>query len=100
MRGLIVDYLRKLVPTIPSGVRLASWWRDSDRNATVGGHPQSQHLYALATDWAGDPLALRQLEVMAEFYGLTAVNEGDHLHVQRYPHGALARAGFPFPPRI
>lgn len=98
-RGFIVDYLRLLIPHIPAGVHLASWFRDADRNATVGGHPESQHLYALATDWTGDPLALRQFELFVEAHDLVAINEGDHLHIQRFPHGVLASAGFPFPPR-
>ncbi len=98
LRPLIVDYLRRLVPAIPAGVHLASWFRDPLWNANVGGHASSQHLYALATDWDGDPLALRQLELFAAFRGLVAVNEGDHLHVQRFPHGALESVGFPFPP--
>lgn len=100
IRPLIVDYLRKLIRVIPPGVQLVSWYRDADHNATVGGHPESQHLYALATDWTGDPLALRRFELFAEFAGLHAVSNTNRLHIQRYPAGALSAAGFPFPPRV
>jgi len=99
-RSMILAYLRRLVPIIPSGVRLASWYRDADRNEAVGGHPESQHLYALATDWSGNPQSLRQFELFAEATGMVAVNEGDHLHIQLYGHGVLASAGFPFPARV
>ena len=100
MRGLIVAYLRNLVPHIPAGVHLTSWFRDAAHNRSVGGHRESQHLYGLATDWSGDPVALRQMQLFVTEHDLVAIQEGDHLHIQAYPHGVLASAGFTFPPRV
>lgn len=100
LRALLVDYLQRLIRSIPSGVHLSSWHRTARENAAAGGHPHSQHLYSLATDWTGPPAALTRTAFLAEGNGLFAVVESDHVHVQRFPAGLLAQAGLPFPPRF
>lgn len=62
---------------------VVSWFRTKSRNAAVGGHPQSKHLRGLAVD-----VVLNQGITKAAFIreanisGLTAIDEGDHIHVQ------------------
>lgn len=69
---------------------LTSWYRDLAANAAAGGSPESQHLAALAADWVGPPDVLDSLEVASRNYGLVAVREATHLHVQLAPAGFLA----------
>lgn len=68
-------------------LELTSWWRSRSHNREVGGVESSQHLLGLAWDVAGadqDEFARR-----ARMRGLTVVDEGDHVHVQRYPAGVI-----------
>jgi len=74
------------------GVRLTSWLRDTTRNAQVGGSPSSQHLVALATDWAGDFDRIQFIRAM-NAQGLQAIDEGSHVHVQAFTAGTLRRLG-------
>jgi uncharacterized protein YcbK (DUF882 family) len=67
-------------------VRLTSWYRDPANNARVGGHPQSQHLLALAIDFLPDHAGARLADA-ARSVGLVVIDEGDHFHVQRFPSG-------------
>ena len=71
------------------GVSLTSFYRDTESNRSVGGSPRSQHLVALAADFAGDRLKLRHLAEHARALGLVAIDEGSHLHLQRFPAGRL-----------
>lgn len=68
-----------------SGVLATSWYRDPRVNRDVGGHPSSQHLLGLAVDLITEApmLAVSDLNEL----GLTAVNEGSHIHVQYWPAG-------------
>ena len=100
LRYMLLDFMRRLIPIIPDGVRPTSWYRSAEENAAVHGDRESQHLYALATDWTGSGPGLQRMRFLAPTRGLVAVPEDDHLHIQRYPHGLLALAGFPFPPRV
>ncbi len=63
-------------------VNLSSYMRTRERNRLVGGHPESQHLVGLAADFTGPTQRFKQ---WAEYYGLVAVDEGSHLHLQRLP---------------
>lgn len=71
---------------------VTSWWRDPWNNATVGGHPESQHLYGLALDF--DSSNLCQLEENLQNTDLVVVREQTHVHVQVYPAGMLGQLGF------
>lgn len=78
-----------LLASVYPGV-LTSFWRSPEHNASVGGSPNSQHLVALAfdfvpDDWAQAPAFL----ALAQQLDLVALNEGDHIHVQRYRAGTL-----------
>ena len=64
-------------------VIITSWWRDRRHNAEVGGHPSSQHLTGTALDLAKTPEATRFAQ-HARRYGMIAVDEGDHWHVQLF----------------
>lgn len=79
------------------GLTVTSWWRGPGHNRNVGGSAESQHLFALAVDIAGDIQRLRRVAQGAAAMGLFAVLEPGHLHIQRHPAGALRRAGVTFP---
>lgn len=79
------------------GTTVTSWWRSPQHNRAVGGHPESQHIFALAIDVAGTRDQRRDIVTAARRVGLTAVDEGSHVHVQAFPAGALRRAGVRFP---
>jgi hypothetical protein len=75
--------------------RCTSFYRDPEHNRQVGGAPRSQHLLGLAGDWVV-PHEFRQhfLDVCT-FLELTAVDEGSHIHVQRFEAGRLPANLFP-----
>ena len=75
--------------------RLTSFYRDEETNRRVGGAPRSQHLLGLAGDWVVPPQYREQFKQVATFLGLIAVEEHDHVHVQRYEAGALPALLFP-----
>ena len=99
VRGLIVDYVRRLLPAIPPGVHLESWHRTWDENVAAKGKPESQHLLGLATDWTGTEKALDTLAIRARrqglhpFKGVSPRTGTRLLHVQRFPAGALRQLG-------
>ena len=68
---------------------ITSWYRDPVQNQRVGGHPQSQHLYALAVDVV--TARPERVAAVARRVGLVAVIERDHVHVQAYPAGYVER---------
>ena len=94
---VIVAYVRRLIPALSRDLSLTSWYRDPIHNHSVGGDPHSQHLVALATDWAGPPDALDQLVELARLQGLHPVARRGYVHVQAFPAGALGRIGVEFP---
>ncbi len=65
-----------------------SFYRTPSQNASVGGHPWSQHLVGLAADHAP---ASRWFRTAAREAGLVVVNEGTHDHVQGWRAGTLER---------
>jgi uncharacterized protein YcbK (DUF882 family) len=74
-----------------ASLAVTSWYRSRAHNDAVGGARFSQHLLGLALDTV--PVAGAQRAQLAAAFrrqGLTAVDEGDHLHVQRFPAGALS----------
>lgn len=95
------DFYRWLLPrlnliarTFPNS-QPTSWWRSNARNLDVGGAPRSQHLLGWAVDFAGPRDESRQMVAMAQDLGLTAVDEGDHVHLQMYPAGVIPDRFFP-----
>ncbi len=80
-----------------SGLTVTSWYRTPEKNRIEGGQPQSQHLFGLAWDVTVPFDALGHLKSHLQAQGLTAVQERDHVHVQAFPAGVLARAGVTFP---
>lgn len=74
------------------GVSVAtSWWRSPADNQSVGGAPDSQHLFALGVDLVGDN---QQILADARALGLIAVDSGRHVHVQGWPKGIARSSGF------
>lgn len=70
-------------------VGLSSWYRSPARNLEVGGAERSQHLYGTALDLVGPGAkdAAKQLRAR----GWTALNEGDHWHVQVFASNPFPR---------
>jgi len=68
-------------------VGVSSWWRSRSENARVGGDPNSQHLLGLAVDIVGTSNMVLAAALGAK--GLTALNEGTHVHAQLYPAGVV-----------
>jgi len=95
------DFYRWFVPRVQLIQRIfpawqpTSWWRSSSRNLEVGGAVRSQHLLAWAADFAGPRDEAAQLVAVARQLGFTAVDEGDHVHLQMYPAGVIPDRFFP-----
>jgi hypothetical protein len=70
-------------------VTATSWWRSPSENARVGGDPFSQHLVGWAVDAVGP--GSTAFAKQARLYGLTAVVESTHVHLQLFPPGILRR---------
>jgi len=96
---LIVDFYWKAVAGVQGfrGLSVTSWYRTPEKNRIEGGAAQSQHLFGLAWDVVVPRDALDHLQGHLRAQGLTAVRERDHVHVQAFPAGSLARAGVTFP---
>lgn len=92
----LVDRASIVMWVVP-GLRPTSWFRDPASNRAAGGDPESQHLFALAVDFAGSQDALREANWVAREVGLIPDPGAGHLHTQLFPRGALARAGVTFP---
>jgi uncharacterized protein YcbK (DUF882 family) len=76
---------------VDPSARVTSWYRDADHNRSVGGSPQSQHLYGFALDITSDRPEL--VIAAARSAGLHVVDEMDHIHLQLFPAGFLADLG-------
>jgi len=77
-------------------VVVTSWYRSAADNVRVGGAVNSQHRYATAFDLAGPFLRTSARNAVASrlrAQSFFVLDEGDHLHVQAFPAGALSRAG-------
>jgi hypothetical protein len=92
---LIREFVTRAVQTFQPGQMLTSWHRTPESNAAAGGDPESQHLFSLAADIAGPGRDFTAH--LARRLGLYAVQEFDHVHLQLFPAGVLARAGVEFP---
>lgn len=76
----------QLATEFPS-VTMTSGVRSAERNAQVGGQPNSQHLDGTAADYAVPGNMKPAFISRARQLGYQAIDEGDHIHVQR-PRGA------------
>lgn len=84
------------VLSVYPGAVVTSWWRSELRNMQAGGAPMSQHLLGFAADYAhADRRQHVGMASIARSFGLIAVDEGDHVHVQTFPAGALPSELFP-----
>lgn len=90
-RPYVVDFVRRAYPIGEDlNVAISSFHRTRSHNVEVGGAETSQHLLAIAWDVVGpDALVYAQ---RARAAGLVVIEEGDHVHVQRYPRGVLPAA--------
>jgi hypothetical protein len=62
---------------------VTSWLRSKQHNVSVGGVPDSRHLFGLAVDVVFDrPEDRADFGLMATGLGLQVIDEGDHVHVQ------------------
>jgi len=89
-----IEFIERLIRIVEAspGIQFTSWWRDYFQNLSIGGDPQSQHLFGFAVDLVTPrPEEVAQL---AELLGMIAVVEIDHVHIQILPAGTLARLGF------
>ena len=93
----ILSFLMELSPVL---VRhrciLTSWYRDRASNEAAGGASSSQHRVGLAVDLVPTRGTYGALMRSCQRRDLVAVFELDHVHVQRYPAGALAAIGVDF----
>lgn len=73
---------------------ITSWYRTAEHNVAVGGQIGSQHRYGCAFDLVV-PDPAQRVQAMAALRRETffVIDEGDHLHVQAFPAGALRKAG-------
>ncbi len=78
-------------------IALTSWFRTVEANRLEGGDEDSQHLFALAMDLRVPLDIVPNLMTRGRQMGLVMVQERNHVHVQAFPAGALARAGVRFP---
>jgi hypothetical protein len=65
------------------GVQMTSGLRTPERNAAVGGKPNSQHLRGTAGDYVVPQAQKAAFMQQVEAAGLQAIDEGDHVHVQQ-----------------
>lgn len=79
-----------LVQEFP-GATMTSGVRTAERNAQVGGQPNSQHLTGTAADFAMAPGIKPAFMARVRQMGYTPIDEGDHVHIQM-PRGATAPA--------
>ncbi|ALN79510.1 D-Ala-D-Ala carboxypeptidase family metallohydrolase [Lysobacter antibioticus] len=73
------------------GTQITSTLRTPERNAQVGGVPNSQHLRGTAADFTVPPEQRQAFIQAARQQGFEAIDEGDHVHLE-LPSGARAPA--------
>ena len=62
---------------------MSSWGRTPKRNKDIGGHPNSLHMVWLGCDIVLDVMMKNtELEADCDKFGLTAIYEKDHYHLQ------------------
>ncbi|WP_019658909.1 D-Ala-D-Ala carboxypeptidase family metallohydrolase [Stenotrophomonas hibiscicola] len=81
----------QLATEFPS-VMMTSGVRSAERNAQVGGQPNSQHLNGTAADYAVPTNQKPAFISRARQLGYQAIDEGDHIHLQ-VPRGAGGAGG-------
>ncbi|XQA72066.1 D-Ala-D-Ala carboxypeptidase family metallohydrolase [Xanthomonas sacchari] len=74
------------------GVKMTSGTRTAQRNAEVGGQPNSQHLAGTAADYAVPDALKPAFVARARQLGYQPIDEGDHVHLQ-LPNGGAAAGG-------
>jgi len=89
-----IAFLRAVLGSLSGNWQLTSWYRDAAHNRSVGGNRRSQHLLGLAVDVVGDRWSLSETAELARALDLTAVQEGDHLHLQMFRAGQLEAGGY------
>lgn len=65
-----------------TGATMTSGLRSGERNAEVGGVPNSQHIAGTAADFAVNPAQKSAFIAQAQAMGYKAIDEGDHVHLQ------------------
>lgn len=80
------------IAAVDSSAVATSWYRSAEKNASVGGSPESQHLFGFAVDVVSD--RPQQVVEVARALGLYPVLEFDHVHIQTFPAGFLRQIGF------
>jgi len=89
-RGLVA-ILNPLIVAVDGSV--TSWYRDPFDNARVGGNRCSQHLIGAGVDVVVPDDRVDVFVEAVRRAGLTALDEGDHVHIQALPAGTLDRFG-------
>lgn len=76
------------------GIQVTSGLRTPERNAQVGGVPNSYHLTGQARDIAppSTPQAAQQVRQYAAQHGLEIIDEGDHWHLEPAPRSGAQQA--------
>ena len=88
-------FVGRLLPP-PAGYSWGSWGRNERENEDAGGSFESQHRVWTAVDVRGPGSAPYWYQEQLRRRGLIVVDEGDHLHIQLWPAGALSKAGVNF----
>lgn len=74
-------------------VSMTSGVRSPERNAAVGGQPNSQHLRGTAADYAVPQQLKPAFMSRVRQLGYTPIDEGDHVHIQLPRQGSVAGIG-------
>lgn len=74
-------------------VTVVNWFRDREHNAAVGGAVGSQHRWACAFDLVVPREQWTEAARRLRAAGFFVLDEGDHLHAQAFPAGALTKSG-------
>lgn len=88
---LAVNALEPIRKAKKTTLPIASWWRNDDVNAAVGGEPDSVHKVALAADLGGGRTkelweAIRESGILQN-PEIRVLVEGDHYHIARIRPG-------------
>lgn len=79
----LVEALQQLRVDFAGPITVSSGYRTPARNTDVGGVPDSHHLRGDAADLVVDQdNMIRLFQLASRHPSLTAINEGDHVHVQ------------------